>query len=70
MADDGDGALHVRVRQDAPMPLDVEFAAAPGEVTALVGPSGSGKTSTLRVIAGFMRPADGYVACGSDVWLD
>ena len=46
------------------MPLDVDFSAAPGEVTALVGPSGSGKTSTLRAIAGFMRPADGAVVCG------
>jgi molybdate transport system ATP-binding protein len=63
-------ALHVRVRQTAPMPLDVEFSAAPGEVTALVGPSGSGKTSTLRAIAGFMRPVDGTVACGGEVWLD
>jgi molybdate transport system ATP-binding protein len=52
------------------MPLDVEFAAAPGEVTALVGPSGSGKTSTLRAIAGFMRPANGTIACGGEMWLD
>ena len=52
------------------MPLDVEFAAAPGEVTALVGPSGSGKTSTLRAIAGFMRPANGSIAWGGEVWLD
>lgn len=67
MADD---VLHVRVRQSAPMPLDVAFTAAPGTVTALVGPSGSGKTSTLRTIAGFMRPAEGSVACGSETWLD
>ena len=52
------------------MALDVDFSAAPGEVTALVGPSGSGKTSTLRAIAGFMRPADGAVVCGGEVWLD
>ena len=52
------------------MPLDVTFTAAPGTVTALVGPSGSGKTSTLRTIAGFMRPADGIIACGGEVWLD
>jgi molybdate transport system ATP-binding protein len=52
------------------MPLDVEFAAAPGTETALVGPSGSGKTSTLRAIAGFLRPTHGHVSCGREVWLD
>ncbi|MEX0853132.1 MAG: molybdenum ABC transporter ATP-binding protein [Bauldia sp.] len=65
-----DGGLHVRLTQDAPMSLAVAFSAAPGTVVALVGPSGSGKTSTLRAIAGFMRPAAGYVSCGGEVWLD
>lgn len=65
-----DGSLQVRIVQERPMPLDVSFSAAPGTVVALVGPSGSGKTSTLRAIAGFMRPAAGRVACGGEVWLD
>jgi putative spermidine/putrescine transport system ATP-binding protein len=29
----------------------------PGEFFTLLGPSGSGKTTTLRLIAGFERPA-------------
>ncbi|HZI11509.1 MAG TPA: ABC transporter ATP-binding protein, partial [Myxococcus sp.] len=32
-----------------------------GEVVALLGPSGCGKTTTLRLVAGFERPAGGTV---------
>jgi putative spermidine/putrescine transport system ATP-binding protein len=37
--------------------LDVE----PGEFLTLLGPSGSGKTTTLRIVAGFIRPDEGRV---------
>ena len=47
--------------------LDVEVAAATGEVTALVGPSGSGKTTVLRALAGLER-LDGRVQVGGEVW--
>ncbi len=39
----------------------VTLAIEPGEVVALLGPSGCGKTTLLRVIAGFVRQADGRV---------
>lgn len=32
-----------------------------GELCVLLGPSGCGKTSTLRMIAGFVRPVDGEI---------
>ena len=40
--------------------LDVEFNAEPG-VTILFGASGSGKTTTLRAIAGILRPDAGSI---------
>lgn len=35
---------------------------APGEFVSLLGPSGCGKTTTLRMIAGFVRPTGGSIA--------
>jgi molybdate transport system ATP-binding protein len=65
-----EGGLHVRLKQAAPIPLDVELECAPHELLALVGPSGSGKSTVLRAIAGLASPRDGYVACGGVTWLD
>jgi len=62
--------LVLRVRQPAPIPLDAEFACAPGQVLALVGPSGSGKSSLLRCIAGLLTPAEGRIGCAGETWLD
>ena len=41
-------SLEVRLEQEAPIPLGVELACAPGELLALIGPSGSGKTSSRQ----------------------
>ncbi len=62
--------LHVELHQDAPIPLDVAFECAPGQVIALVGPSGSGKTTILRAIAGTYRPHAGRVAVDGTPWFD
>lgn len=72
MTASGSGAegLAVTLRQQRPMPLDLTFDCAPGEVVALFGPSGSGKTTTLRAIAGLHRPEHGRIRCGSELWLD
>ena len=49
--------------------LEAEFEAPPG-ITALFGPSGAGKTTTLRILAGLLRPGRGSVALGAERWLD
>ena len=49
--------------------LDATFSAGPG-VTVLFGPSGSGKSTMLAAIAGLVRPDEGRVALGNDVWFD
>jgi ABC-type Fe3+/spermidine/putrescine transport system ATPase subunit len=40
---------------------DVSLSLVPGEFVSLLGPSGCGKTTTLRMIAGFMKPSTGRI---------
>ncbi|MCF6744412.1 ABC transporter ATP-binding protein [Blastococcus sp. KM273128] len=54
------GGLHLRV--------DVEVA--DGEVLALLGPNGAGKSTFVRVLAGLLRPDEGRVVVGGEVWDD
>ena len=50
------------VRYGSSVAVDgVTLAIEPGEVVALLGPSGCGKSTLLRVIAGFVRQAEGHV---------
>lgn len=45
-------------------PLDLKIQE--GEFLTLLGPSGCGKTTTLRLVAGFMRPTSGRIFLGED----
>jgi molybdate transport system ATP-binding protein len=49
--------------------LEAEFKVTAG-VTALFGPSGSGKSTTLGLLAGTLRPAQGFIRFGERVLLD
>jgi molybdate transport system ATP-binding protein len=41
--------------------LETDFEVDPGQVLVLFGPSGAGKTTTLRSIAGLLRPQQGQI---------
>ena len=48
--------------------VDLHLDVAPGELVTLLGPSGCGKTTTLRMVAGFLKPDRGRVLVdGRDV---
>jgi len=65
-----DARLEVDVRVSAGgFRLHAAFCAEPG-ITVLFGPSGSGKSTTLAAIAGLVRPTEGRISLGSDVWFD
>ncbi len=44
-----------------PAVVDVSLSLHQGEFVSLLGPSGCGKTTTLRMIAGFMKPTTGSI---------
>ena len=46
---------------------DVSLSLRPGEFVSLLGPSGCGKTTTLRMIAGFMKPTAGRIEVNGQV---
>ncbi len=49
----------------------LSLRARPGELITLIGPSGCGKTTTLRMVAGLLRPDAGQVWVGGhDTWAD
>jgi len=62
--------LSVALRQDGPIPLDLEFSCGAGDILAIFGPSGSGKTTILRSIAGLYRPAHAVIRSGDQTWTD
>ncbi len=50
---------------------NVSIRVEPGEAVAVLGPNGSGKTTTLRCVAGLLRPDRGNIRiCGLDLHRD
>ncbi|QBG46134.1 ABC transporter ATP-binding protein [Verrucomicrobia bacterium S94] len=48
---------------------NLSFTVDKGQVLGLIGPNGAGKSTTMRMIAGYLRPASGRASlCGIDVW--
>lgn len=61
-------ALHVLLKQQTPIPLDVEFTCGSEELLVLIGPSGCGKSTILRSIAGLYSPKLGHIYCCGEDW--
>jgi molybdate transport system ATP-binding protein len=49
--------------------LDVSFETSAG-FTVLFGPSGCGKTTTLNCMAGLIKPREGFIALGENVFFE
>ena len=49
------------VKEYGDFKISVNIEVGTGEIVALLGPSGCGKTTTLRLIAGFVRPDSGSI---------
>lgn len=52
------------------MILDLSLDVRDGEFLALYGTSGAGKTSTLRMLAGLMKPDSGHLSVNGKIWFD
>ena len=50
--------------------LEIDLAVLPGQVLVLFGASGSGKTTTLRAVAGLIKPQQGYIKLGEHILCD
>jgi ABC-type cobalamin/Fe3+-siderophores transport system ATPase subunit len=47
-----------------PIIKDLSFHAEPGEFLAIVGPNGCGKSTTLKLMAGLLKPMSGTITVG------
>lgn len=48
--------------------VDTELPA--NSITALYGKSGAGKTSLLKILAGLIKPEQGYISVDNETWFD
>jgi putative spermidine/putrescine transport system ATP-binding protein len=67
-----DGETHLRLDGltkrygDSLAVAALDLAVPKGELVALLGPSGCGKTTTLRMVAGLIKPSDGRIVVGTN----
>ena len=50
--------------------LQLQFAMPLHAIWAIMGPSGAGKTSVLKMLAGLMKPDEGYIYVDGQCWFD
>ena len=52
------------------MQLALDFELSKGEFLTIYGKSGAGKTSTLRILAGLLKPDAGSITIAGNSWFD
>ncbi|TAI47767.1 sulfate/molybdate ABC transporter ATP-binding protein [Flagellimonas allohymeniacidonis] len=52
------------------MLLDLDIKVEQGQLVTLYGESGAGKTSTLRILAGLLKPDTGQIVVNQKNWFD
>jgi len=55
---------------DGNMNLHINCEIEKGELVTLYGESGAGKTSTLRILAGLLKPDKGEITIDNNTWVD
>jgi molybdate transport system ATP-binding protein len=55
---------------DGNMNLHINCEIEKGELVTLYGASGAGKTSTLRLLAGLLKPDKGEITIDNNTWVD
>jgi molybdate transport system ATP-binding protein len=55
---------------DGNMNLHINCEIEKGELVTLYGESGAGKTSTLRILAGLLKPDKGEITIENNTWVD
>ncbi len=50
--------------------LDVDISVKKGSFITIFGKSGAGKTTLLRMIAGLLKPDEGFIDIDGEVWYD
>jgi molybdate transport system ATP-binding protein len=55
---------------DGILDLRIALTLEKGSFLTLYGPSGAGKTSTLRMLAGLLKPDQGRIASDNTAWFD
>lgn len=49
--------------------LDLDLQIVPGEILAISGKSGAGKTSLVRILAGLLKPSQGFLSVLGKTWI-
>ena len=63
--------LHKTLRSNSgQVSFDIDLQIEAGQLVVLYGASGVGKTSTLRMLAGLMKPDAGHIGFGTSTWFD